>query len=86
MKSKVLQGVNILFTSVIPLGQDPRRSEIWRLATQFGAECSLELSGRVTHVVAGKVNVLTNSWVLDEKMDVSRDRMIMGSLISWALR
>jgi RNA polymerase II subunit A-like phosphatase len=58
LKAKVLEGTVILFSSVIPLGQDPEQSDIWRLAVSFGAQCTPELTGRVTHVVAGKVSAL----------------------------
>ncbi|OZJ04456.1 hypothetical protein BZG36_02785 [Bifiguratus adelaidae] len=54
LKRKILEGTNILFSSVIPLGQEQRSADIWRLARQFGAECSLKLTRQVTHVVAGK--------------------------------
>ncbi|KAG0311893.1 Carboxy-terminal domain (CTD) phosphatase [Dissophora globulifera] len=53
-KRSVLKGVNILFSSVIPLGQAPERTDIWRQAHSFGAECSHDLNSRVTHVVAAK--------------------------------
>ncbi|KAF8932432.1 Carboxy-terminal domain (CTD) phosphatase [Haplosporangium gracile] len=54
MKKNVLKGVNIVFSSVIPLGQIPQRADIWRQAESFGAICSTELSSGVTHVVAAK--------------------------------
>lgn len=54
MKKNVLKGVNIVFSSVIPLGQIPQRADIWRQAESFGAICSTELSTGVTHVVAAK--------------------------------
>ncbi|KAF8938112.1 Carboxy-terminal domain (CTD) phosphatase [Dissophora ornata] len=54
MKKNVLRGVNVLFSSLIPLGQAPERTDIWRQAQSFGAECSHELNSRVTHVVAAK--------------------------------
>ncbi|KAF9959433.1 Carboxy-terminal domain (CTD) phosphatase, partial [Modicella reniformis] len=54
MKKSVLRGVNILFSSVIPLGQNPKVADIWQQAQSFGAECSHELGSKVTHVVAAK--------------------------------
>ena len=55
MKKNVLRGVNILFSSVIPLGQAPEKTEIWKQARSFGAECWHDLTSEVTHVVAAKV-------------------------------
>ncbi|GAB5593195.1 CTD phosphatase Fcp1 [Umbelopsis nana] len=79
LKANVLQGTMLLFSSVIPLGQDPQQSDIWRLATSFGAQCTPELTGRVTHVVAGKagtqkvnaarkhanIHIVRVEWLLD---------------------
>ncbi|CAJ0632725.1 20405_t:CDS:10 [Entrophospora sp. SA101] len=53
MKSKVLKGVNILFTHVIPTNQKKDSTEIWLLANEFGAECSEYWNKNVTHLVAG---------------------------------
>ncbi|KAJ1982740.1 CTD phosphatase Fcp1 [Dimargaris cristalligena] len=61
LKRRVLRDVHIVFSSVIRLDVDPRRSDIWQWARSFGARCSESLprSGtsnapRVTHLVAGK--------------------------------
>ncbi|KAJ1339971.1 hypothetical protein BSLG_005406 [Batrachochytrium salamandrivorans] len=54
MKRKILSGVHILFTSIIPLGLDPHRHEHWISATSYGAVCHIDLDAEVTHVIAGK--------------------------------
>ncbi|ORX89547.1 hypothetical protein K493DRAFT_67456 [Basidiobolus meristosporus CBS 931.73] len=54
MKTRVLKNTNIVFSSVIPLGYDPTKSDIWCLARSFGAQCSTNLNSQVTHIVAGK--------------------------------
>ncbi|KAG0232037.1 Carboxy-terminal domain (CTD) phosphatase [Actinomortierella wolfii] len=54
MKKSVLHNCHIVFSSVIPLGQEQHRAEIWRQATSFGARCSTELHSGVTHLVAAK--------------------------------
>ncbi|KAK9764920.1 CTD phosphatase Fcp1 [Basidiobolus ranarum] len=54
MKARVFKNTNIVFSSVIPLGYDPTRSDIWCLARSFGAQCSANLNNQVTHIVAGK--------------------------------
>ncbi|KAI8580503.1 hypothetical protein K450DRAFT_237359 [Umbelopsis ramanniana AG] len=64
MKANILEGTVLLFSSVIPLGQDPQQSDIWRLAVSFGAQCTPELTGRVTHVVAGKVSFTRKEYVM----------------------
>ncbi|EPQ60326.1 hypothetical protein GLOTRDRAFT_118635 [Gloeophyllum trabeum ATCC 11539] len=54
LRMRTLEGVHILFSSVIPLDTNPRNTEIWRMACAFGAQCHTELSSEVTHVVAAK--------------------------------
>uniref|UniRef100_A0A0W0FMF3 protein-serine/threonine phosphatase n=1 Tax=Moniliophthora roreri TaxID=221103 RepID=A0A0W0FMF3_MONRR len=54
IRSEVLQGVHLLFSSVIPLDTRPESTEIWRMAHMFGAKCSTELTPDITHVVAAK--------------------------------
>ncbi|KIY69388.1 hypothetical protein CYLTODRAFT_420781 [Cylindrobasidium torrendii FP15055 ss-10] len=54
MRTKALRGVNIVFSSMFPLDVEPRTTDIWKMATAYGAQCSVELSSKVTHVVAGK--------------------------------
>ncbi|KAF2422435.1 hypothetical protein EJ08DRAFT_596862 [Tothia fuscella] len=52
MKLRVLAGVVILFTGVIPQGTDHGDSDIGRWATSFGARITSTLSKSTTHVVA----------------------------------
>eukprot|EP00002_Diphylleia_rotans_P016482 TRINITY_DN3207_c0_g1_i4.p1 TRINITY_DN3207_c0_g1~~TRINITY_DN3207_c0_g1_i4.p1 ORF type:complete len:467 (+),score=85.11 TRINITY_DN3207_c0_g1_i4:43-1443(+) len=52
--SEVLSGVTILFSGVFNLKNDPRENWLWKRAEKYGAECSLEWSDDVTHLVAFK--------------------------------
>ncbi|KAL4069798.1 hypothetical protein V8B97DRAFT_634789 [Scleroderma yunnanense] len=54
MRRRTLQGVHILFSSVIPLDTRPETTEIWKVAHMFGGQCYTELSSHITHVVAAK--------------------------------
>lgn len=54
IKSRVLRGVEILFSGVIPGGFPPERHDLWRHAEICGAICRVELSDTVSHVVAAK--------------------------------
>ncbi|KAF9011114.1 hypothetical protein BDQ17DRAFT_1420544 [Cyathus striatus] len=73
LRSDVLDGVHILFSSVIPLDTRPETTEIWKMAHMFGARCSTELNGDVTHVVAAKKGTV--------KVDMARKRG--GTKIVW---
>ncbi|KAJ7762404.1 hypothetical protein DFH07DRAFT_410117 [Mycena maculata] len=66
IRTEVLEGVHILFSSVIPLDTPPEGTEIWRMARMFGANCSTELTAEVTHVVAAKRGTV--------KVDAARKR------------
>ncbi|KAI8090786.1 HAD-like domain-containing protein [Thamnidium elegans] len=79
MKLNVLQHVIITFTDVIPQIKDPTLSWIWQMATSFGATCSMDLTGKTTHLIAVKfsskvkaareyghsIHVVTPAWLLD---------------------
>ncbi|KAI0319033.1 hypothetical protein OF83DRAFT_1241216 [Amylostereum chailletii] len=73
LRSETLTGVHILFSSVIPLDMKPESSEMWRMASAFGARCHTELSNEVTHLVANKRGT--------QKVDAARKRR--GVKIVW---
>lgn len=52
-RQKVLAGVHLVFTRVIPLEMEPESHPLWRLAQSFGARCSGSLDASTTHVIAG---------------------------------
>lgn len=54
IRKETLQGVNIVFSSVIPLDTRPETTEIWNTALMFGAQCFTDLSPSITHLVAAK--------------------------------
>ncbi|KAL9934006.1 hypothetical protein V8E36_007088 [Tilletia maclaganii] len=54
MKARVLRGCHIVFSGVVPLGQQLETSEPWRMATEFGARCHRDLTSSVTHLVAAR--------------------------------
>jgi len=54
IKRQVLKDCVILFSGLIPINEPPEKSELWRIATKFGAECRNDFSDEITHVVANK--------------------------------
>ncbi|KAF8140463.1 hypothetical protein EV363DRAFT_1501642 [Boletus edulis] len=66
MRTKTLNGVHIVFSSVIPLDTKPENTEIWKVAQMFGARCYTELNNLTTHVVAAKQGTV--------KVDMARKR------------
>lgn len=51
-KARVLEGCRLVFSRIIPLDQDPKTHELWRLAEDFGATCCTQMDESVTHLVA----------------------------------
>ena len=51
-RQKVLRGVNIVFSRIWPMEQDPKTHELWITARAFGAKCSTAIGPGVTHLVA----------------------------------
>jgi hypothetical protein len=49
--SQVLEGVQLVFSRVIPLETNPRQHPLWLLAEQYGATCCEACSDGTTHVV-----------------------------------
>jgi RNA polymerase II subunit A C-terminal domain phosphatase len=54
MKSKVLAGVHIVFSGVVPLGTDIQSCDLAVCAKSFGASVSANISKKTTHVVGNK--------------------------------
>ncbi|WWC91528.1 uncharacterized protein L201_006474 [Kwoniella dendrophila CBS 6074] len=56
LKSKVLEGCNLVFSGLIPQAVNPETAEIWQTAETFGALCSLSIHPRITHCVTATLN------------------------------
>ncbi|KAK3709941.1 CTD phosphatase Fcp1 [Vermiconidia calcicola] len=80
LKSRVLRGVNIVFSGVVPLGVDIQSHDTAIWARSFGATVSDSITKRTTHVIAsperrtakvrqaakkgGKISIVTQAWLL----------------------
>ncbi|KAL1962079.1 hypothetical protein VTN77DRAFT_607 [Rasamsonia byssochlamydoides] len=79
IKREVLDGVNIVFSGVLPLGTDTQNADISLWAKSFGAVISTKIGSKTTHLVAGrnrtakvreatrypKIKIVTTQWLLD---------------------
>ena len=52
LRQRVLRGVTIVFSRVIPLERPPQTHPLWQQAEHFGARCCTSMEPGVTHVVA----------------------------------
>ncbi|KAI9878677.1 MAG: Carboxy-terminal domain (CTD) phosphatase [Pleopsidium flavum] len=79
MKLRVLEGVTLVFSGVVPLGTDIQSSDIALWAKSFGAQIFENISKRTTHVIAArnrtakvrqaarrrKIKIVTTQWLFD---------------------
>jgi len=81
LKAKVLRGTTIVMSGLVPLTSDFMRSEIALQTSSFGAELQVDVSKRVTHLVAPtnktrtqkvrqaakfpKIRIVNQQWLLD---------------------
>ena len=61
---QVLAGVTVLFSALVPLGQDPRAHSLGQLAEQFGAKCATQEDTSVSHVVAANSGSAKAQWAI----------------------
>ncbi|KAJ5648220.1 hypothetical protein N7490_004592 [Penicillium lividum] len=79
IKARILGGVVIVFSGVLPLGTDTQNADISLWAKTFGIVISSKIDGRTTHLIAGRnrtakvreatrypnVKIVTTQWLLD---------------------
>ncbi|KAI9843090.1 MAG: Carboxy-terminal domain (CTD) phosphatase [Sclerophora amabilis] len=79
LKLRVLDGVNIVFSGVVPIGTDVQASDIGLWAKSFGARVHEDINKRTTHVVAARnrtakvkqaarrhrIKIVFTQWLLD---------------------
>ncbi|KAF7161177.1 hypothetical protein CNMCM5623_006821 [Aspergillus felis] len=79
IKHRVLGGVVLVFSGVLPLGTDTQNADISLWAKSFGAVISTKINMRTTHLVAGRnrtakvreatrypnIKIVTTQWLLD---------------------
>ena len=79
LKSRVLAGVNVVFSGVVPLGIDIQNHDLGIWAKSFGATVSENISRRTTHLIAspdrrtakvrqaakkgGKIAIVNQNWL-----------------------
>ncbi|KAI8328501.1 hypothetical protein BC941DRAFT_385470 [Chlamydoabsidia padenii] len=79
-RNHILANVHILFSGMIKLDVDPKSSHWWKTAEAYGATCHLNLSSKITHLIAAKagtsktneankqyphIHVVNPNWLID---------------------
>ena len=89
IKGQVFRGFHFVFSGIIPVSQKPEKSEIWKFATTFGAQCSLDISDNTTHLIASRWGTdkvrqaakLQNS--SDKKLWIVKPAWLYDSVHTW---
>ncbi|KAI8078905.1 uncharacterized protein BX664DRAFT_41054 [Halteromyces radiatus] len=95
-KAQILAGVTCTFSGVIPNDQDATRSRFWKLATSYGAHCCLDLTGKVTHLIASRtgttkvnkakhyqrIHIVSLAWLLESVSQCTMQDETLYPLIS----
>lgn len=84
VKAKVLGGIVIVFSGVVPLGMDVQSTDIAILAKSFGAKIHEDVSRHTTHLVAARNRTAKVSNAKKRKIAIVTPQWLTDSVASWA--
>ncbi|KAK3437945.1 hypothetical protein EUGRSUZ_C02588 [Eucalyptus grandis] len=83
IRKEVLEGCKIIFSRVFPTHFPTRQHQLWKMAEQLGATCTVDLDDSVTHVVATNAGIEKSRWAVKEKKLLVHPRWIEASYYFW---
>lgn len=83
MKERILDGVTIVFSSVIPLGTDIYTADISMWARSFGAQVADKVGRDVTHVIAARPGTAKVKTAVKRGIPVVSTHWLMQSIQRW---
>lgn len=83
MKERVLDGVTLVFSSVIPLGADVHTADISMWARSFGAIITDKVGRDVTHVIAARPGTAKVKTAVKRGIPVVSTHWLMQSIQRW---
>ncbi|KAL6721087.1 CTD phosphatase Fcp1 [Lecanora helva] len=83
VKAKVLKGVVIVFSGVIPLGMDVETTEIGILARTFGARLDEKVTRHTTHLVAARNRTSKVTEAKKRRIKIVTPLWLTDSVASW---
>lgn len=83
MKMKVLSGVRIVFSGVLPLGTDIQNADISTWAKTFGAVITDKVTRDVTHVIAARPGTAKVKQAVKRGIRVVGTPWLIGSMQQW---
>ncbi|EXJ59850.1 hypothetical protein A1O7_03997 [Cladophialophora yegresii CBS 114405] len=83
MKMRVLAGVRIVFSGVLPLGTDIQNADISTWAKTFGATITDKISREVTHVIAARPGTAKVKQAVKRGIKVVGTPWLIASMQQW---
>ncbi len=83
VKARVLNGLVVVFSGVVPLGIDVGSTDIGILARSFGARIDDKVTRRTTHLVAARNRTSKVSDAKKRRIIVVTPQWLMDSIASW---
>lgn len=83
MKERILEGITLVFSSVIPLGTDVYTADISMWARSFGAVVADKVSRDVTHVIAARPGTAKVKTAVRRGIPVVSTHWLLQSIQKW---
>lgn len=83
VRKGILQGCKIVFSRVFPTSVPAESHQLWKMAEQLGATCSVELDSSVTHVVATDPKTEKSRWATEEEKYLVHPQWIEAAYYLW---
>lgn len=83
VRRRVLEGVEVVFSHVIPTGTQPESHRLWKMEEELGATCSTEVRTSVTHVVSKHAETKKSRWAVKENKFLVNPRWLEAAYFLW---
>ncbi|KAK2984132.1 hypothetical protein RJ640_006285 [Escallonia rubra] len=83
VRKEVLKGCKLVFSRVFPTKFQAENHQLWKMAEQLGALCTVELDPSVTHVVSTDAGTEKSRWAEQERRFLVHPRWIEAANYLW---
>lgn len=83
LRKEILSGCRIVFSRVFATTFPADSHQLWRMAEQLGATCSVHLESSVTHIVAKDTGTEKSRWAVKENKFLVNPDWIWASYYRW---
>lgn len=83
VRKEVLKDCKVVFTRVFPTNFPAENHQLWKMAEQMGATCSIEVDPSVTHVVSVDLGTDKSRWAVRENKFLVNPNWIEASNYMW---